>query len=91
MMANCSLQHETWFVLPVLHTALLFLMPLLPVQANWADGPGRNDIERLYMRSGSLNGEAVVVFVRALCAVSQEELAPSNPEEPARYYHHFCP
>jgi hypothetical protein len=37
------------------------------------------------MRSGTLNGEAVVVFVRALCAVSQEELAPSSSEEPARW------
>ncbi len=53
-------------------------------QADWADGPGRGDIERLYMCSGVLNGDAVVVFMRALCAVSQEELVPASPEEPAR-------
>jgi Sec7-like guanine-nucleotide exchange factor len=31
-------------------------------------------IERAYSRSTGLDGEAVVVFMRALCAVSQEEL-----------------
>ncbi|BDA49435.1 probable Brefeldin A-inhibited guanine nucleotide-exchange protein [Coccomyxa sp. Obi] len=54
--------------------------------ADWADGPGRADIERLYMCSRVLNGDAVVIFVRALCAVSQEELVPASPEEPARTY-----
>ena len=54
------------------------------MQADWADGPGRGDIERLYMCSRVLNGDAVVIFVRALCAVSQEELVPASPEEPAR-------
>lgn len=55
------------------------------MQADWADGPGRSDIERLYMCSSVLNGDAVVIFMRALCAVSQEELMPASPEEPARY------
>ncbi|KAK9904753.1 hypothetical protein WJX75_001787 [Coccomyxa subellipsoidea] len=54
--------------------------------ADWADGPGRSDIERLYMCSSVLNGDAVVIFMRALCAVSQEELMPASPEEPARTY-----
>lgn len=37
------------------------------------------------MCSSVLNGDAVVIFMRALCAVSQEELMPASPEEPARY------
>ncbi len=57
----------------------------LPVQANWAEGPGRDGIEKVYMSSRKLDGDAVVIFMRALCAVSQEELMPANPEEPARY------
>eukprot|EP00775_Hariotina_reticulata_P004219 gene4219-4468_t len=32
------------------------------------------ELERAYTRSASLDGDAVVVFMRALCAVSQEEL-----------------
>lgn len=55
------------------------------MQANWAEGPGRDGIEKVYMSSGSLDGDAVVIFVRALCAVSQEELLPANPDETARY------
>ena len=56
--------------------------------ANWAEGPGREGIEKVYMSSRSLDGDAVVIFMRALCAVSQEELMPANPEEPARYTRH---
>ena len=37
------------------------------------------------MSSRSLSGDAIVIFMRALCAVSQEELLPANPDEPARY------
>lgn len=40
-------------------------------QVVWAEGPGAEAIQRVYSRSGDLNGDAVVVFVRALCAVSQ--------------------
>ena len=58
------------------------------MQANWAEGPGREGIEKVYMSSRSLDGDAVVIFMRALCAVSQEELMPANPEEPARYARH---
>ena len=54
------------------------------MQANWAEGPGREGIEKVYMSSRSLSGDAIVIFMRALCAVSQEELLPANPEEPAR-------
>ena len=55
------------------------------MQANWAEGPGRDGIEKVYMSSSSLSGDAVIIFMRALCAVSQEELMPANPDEPARW------
>jgi len=51
-------------------------------QARWAAGPGRGAVEAVYGRSATLDGEAVVVFVRALCAVSQEEL--DEPGAPRR-------
>jgi Sec7-like guanine-nucleotide exchange factor len=35
-------------------------------------------VERLYSNSASLHGDAVVSFMRALCAVSQEELHPTG-------------
>ena len=54
------------------------------VLVNWSEDEGREAIERVYSYSSSLNGDAVVVFVRALCAVSQEELVPADPEQPAR-------
>ena len=50
----------------------------------WAVGPGAAAIEQVYNCSSSLNGEAVLVFVRALCAVSQEELNPAQPSEAPR-------
>ena len=40
-------------------------------QVLWAEGEGWEAIKGVYTRSASLNGDAVVVFVRALCAVSQ--------------------
>jgi brefeldin A-inhibited guanine nucleotide-exchange protein len=44
----------------------------------WAASPeGRAAVARIYTRSASLDGDAVVVFMRALCAVSQEELESS--------------
>ena len=42
------------------------------------------EIERLYSSSAGMSGDAVVIFVRALCAVSQEELVPADLQEPAR-------
>ncbi|GIL43151.1 hypothetical protein Vafri_977, partial [Volvox africanus] len=45
----------------------------------WAVTDGRQVIEQVYTRSASLDGEAVVVFVRALCAVSREELDAHRP------------
>jgi hypothetical protein len=41
----------------------------------WAESSaGALELERPYARSATLDGDAVVVFMRALCAVSQEEL-----------------
>ncbi|KAL3134912.1 hypothetical protein ABBQ32_007876 [Trebouxia sp. C0010 RCD-2024] len=54
--------------------------------AAWAVGPGAGAIDQVYACSSSLNGEAVLVFVRALCAVSQEELNPSQPADIPRVY-----
>ena len=54
------------------------------MQISWAQGSGAEHIEKVYARSGTLNGEAVVIFVRALCAISQEELTPRQPEDPPR-------
>ena len=54
------------------------------MQVNWSENEGRDAIEQVYSRSADLSGDAVVVFVRALCAVSQEELAPADPDQPAR-------
>lgn len=54
------------------------------VLVNWSEDEGREAIEQVYVRSSYLNGDAVVVFVRALCAVSQEELVPADAEQPAR-------
>ncbi|GFR41201.1 hypothetical protein Agub_g1871, partial [Astrephomene gubernaculifera] len=45
----------------------------------WAVTDGRQIIEQVYTRSASLDGDAVVVFLRALCAVSREELDAPLP------------
>lgn len=47
--------------------------------ALWADTAGAGPIERVFANSTSLGGDAVLSFVRALCAVSQEELNPTVP------------
>ena len=68
--------------------------PAIPVVAkagpgaalgSWAEGTGRKAVEQVFARSASLNGDAVVIFVRALCAVSQEELVPVRPGEAPRW------
>lgn len=48
------------------------------------ENEGQPLVDGVLARSSSLNGDAVVVFVRALCAVSQEELVPDDPSQPAR-------
>ena len=53
-------------------------------------GPGAGAIDQVYACSGSLNGEAVLVFVRALCAVSQEELNPPHPTDIPRWACPLC-
>ena len=64
----------------------------MDVQVNWGETDGREAVERVFARSATLDGDAVVVFVRALCAVSQEELVPDAPGEPARWVllHFHC-
>lgn len=47
----------------------------------WAEGEGSAEVERVFAGSAKMDGESVVVFVRAMCAVSQEEL-----EDSARVY-----
>ncbi len=42
----------------------------------WAETAGALPIEKIFNESGKLDGEAVLTFFRALCAVSQEELDP---------------
>ena len=54
---------------------------------NWAEADGKQDIEQVFARSADLNGDAVIVFVRALCAISQEELVPEDPADPPRSSH----
>jgi len=44
--------------------------------ALWAETAGANPIDACYSGSSSLDGDAVLSFMRALCAVSQEELTP---------------
>lgn len=55
-------------------------------QVNWSEREGRESIEQVYSCSASLSGDAVVIFVRALCAVSQEELVTADADEPPRSY-----
>lgn len=42
----------------------------------WSDGEGITEMDRIFVRSASLDGEAVVIFCKALCIISQEELTP---------------
>lgn len=57
----------------------------LGAQVNWAVGPGRDAVDNVFAGSGELPGDAVVVFLRSLCAVSMEELIPSDINEPPRF------
>lgn len=55
------------------------------MQVNWAQGAeGRKQLQQIFTNSGALNGDAVVVFIRAVCAVSQEELVPTTSDLPPR-------
>lgn len=44
----------------------------------WAEGEGSSEVERVFAGSAKMDGESVVVFFRAMCAVSQEELEESG-------------
>lgn len=51
----------------------------------WAETAGSGPIDRIFTNSPSLDGDAVVVFFRALCAVSQSELdCPENEYQEKR-------
>jgi len=45
----------------------------------WAETSGALPIEKIFTECDKLDGEAVLTFFRALCAVSQEELDPGVP------------
>ena len=51
----------------------------------WAETSGANVIEKLFTNSVELDGESILTFLRALCAISQEELEPSDGS-PAKLY-----
>ena len=58
------------------------------MQVNWAQGAeGQRQLQQIFTNSAALNGDAVVVFIRAVCAVSQEELVPTTSDLPPRYSH----
>jgi hypothetical protein len=50
-----------------------------------ATGRGRIAVADMWARSADLSGDAVVVFFRALAAISQEELAPLPPVDLPRW------
>lgn len=51
----------------------------------WAETSGANVIEKIFTNSIELDGESILTFLRALCAISQEELEPSDGS-PAKLY-----
>jgi hypothetical protein len=52
----------------------------------WAETAGALPIEKIFTESDKLDGEAVLTFFRALCAVSQEELDPGVPGAVPKIY-----
>lgn len=52
----------------------------------WAETVGAGLIDRTFAHSARLDGDAVLTFMRALCAASQEELDPGVPGAPPRVY-----
>ncbi len=51
----------------------------------WAETSGANVIEKIFTNSIELDGESILTFLRALCAISQEELEPTDGS-PAKLY-----
>ncbi|KAL4515001.1 hypothetical protein Ndes2526B_g03682 [Nannochloris sp. 'desiccata'] len=52
----------------------------------WAETAGALPIDRIFTESDKLDGEAILTFFRALCAVSQEELDPGVPGAVPKVY-----
>ena len=42
----------------------------------WAETSGATVIDKIFLNSVNLDGESILTFMRALCAISQEELDP---------------
>jgi hypothetical protein len=81
--ASCSFR-----LLPIALPTVLCCAAGLPIREGpgagfvlWAETAGATPIERVYSNSASLPGDAVLTFMRALCAVSQEELSPGKQGE----------
>ncbi len=51
----------------------------------WAETSGASGIEKIFSNSVELDGESILTFLRALCAISQEELEPVDGS-PAKLY-----
>ena len=51
----------------------------------WAETSGASSIEKIFSNSIELDGESILTFLRALCAISQEELEPADGS-PAKLY-----
>lgn len=51
----------------------------------WAETSGASAIEKIFSSSIDLDGESILTFLRALCAISQEELEPTDGS-PAKVY-----
>ena len=51
----------------------------------WAETSGAALIEKIFTNSIELDGESILTFIRALCAISQEELEPTDGS-PAKLY-----
>lgn len=48
----------------------------------WVDKEGGTEMDKVFVGSSSLDGDAVLIFTRALCAVSLEELNPEDGSPP---------
>lgn len=49
---------------------------------SWVDKNGSTEMDKVFVGSCALDGDAVLVFTRALCAVSLEELNPDDGLSP---------
>ena len=51
----------------------------------WAETSGISSIDKIFLNSSNLDGESILTFIRALCAISQEELDPVDDSSPKVY------